>query len=71
MYNNLITTKVQRTSEEKEEEEEAENVRSKGCGETLCLLVMTWVLKSELTAAVVPANDLEKIKPTKIPASRG
>lgn len=70
MYNNLITTKVQRTSEEKEEEE-AENVRSKGCGETLCLLVMTWVLKSELTETVVPANDLEKIKPTKIPASRG
>lgn len=69
MYNNLITTKVQRTSEE--EEGEAENVRSKGCGETLCLLVMTWVLKSELTAVVVPANDLEKIKPTKIPASRG
>lgn len=69
MYNNLIITKVQRTSEE--EEEEAENVRSKGCGETLCLLVMSWVLKSELTAVVVPANDLEKIKPTKIPASRG
>ena len=32
MHNNLITTKAQRTSEEKEEEE-AEKVRSKGCGE--------------------------------------